>query len=115
VCRQPADELSTVQSSATPQGLPRTSPAMSSLNATIQAQARTTPPVGLHNSATSSGLGLSSSLVLVEETAEDRPALDPLLGQVRDGVVGAGRAEVVLAENLIRPGGSGYLVSARAG
>jgi hypothetical protein len=40
---------------------------------------------------------LCDSLVLVDEAAEDRPALDPLLGEVSDGVVGAGWAEFAAA------------------
>jgi hypothetical protein len=49
-------------------------------------------PVGFQNSAAGPDLGfLCSSLVLVDKAAEDRPALDPLLGEVRDRVVGPGR------------------------
>ena len=34
---------------------------------------------------------------IVAMIAEDRPTLDPLLGEVRDGVVGPGRAEMAAA------------------
>jgi hypothetical protein len=37
------------------------------------------------------------SLVLVDEAAEDGSALDPLLGEVGDGVVGATRAKMAAA------------------
>jgi hypothetical protein len=40
---------------------------------------------------------LRDSLVLVDEAAKDGPALDPLLGEVSDGVVGAGWAELAAA------------------
>ena len=42
-------------------------------------------------------LGLCGPLVFVDEAAEDGLALDPLLGEVRDGVVGPGRAELAAA------------------
>ena len=49
-------------------------------------------PVGFRNSAIGPDLGLlCGSLVLVDEAAEDGPALDPLLGEVGDRVVGPGR------------------------
>jgi hypothetical protein len=55
-------------------------------------------PVGFQNPAAGPDLGfLCSSLVLVDEAAEDGPALDPLLGEVRDRVVGPGRAELSAA------------------
>jgi hypothetical protein len=40
---------------------------------------------------------LCGSLVFVDEAAEDGPALDPLLGEVGDGVFGPGRAELAAA------------------
>jgi hypothetical protein len=40
---------------------------------------------------------LCSSLVLVDEAAEDGPALDLLLGEVSDRVVGSGRPELAAA------------------
>jgi len=53
---------------------------------------------GFRNSATGPGLGfLCGALVLVYEAAEDRPALDSLLGEVSDRVIGLGRAEVAAA------------------
>jgi len=36
-------------------------------------------------------------LVLVDEAAEDRPAPDPLVGEVRDGVIGPRRAKPTAA------------------
>ena len=46
---------------------------------------------GFQNSAAGLDLGLlCGTLIFVEEAAEDGPALDPLLGEVGDGVVGAG-------------------------
>jgi len=36
-------------------------------------------------------------LILIDEAAEDRPTLDPLLGEVRDRVIGPGRAELTAA------------------
>jgi hypothetical protein len=54
--------------------------------------------VGFRNSATGLDLGLlCGSLVFVDEAAEDGPALDPLLGQVGDGAVRPGRAELAAA------------------
>ena len=54
--------------------------------------------VGFQNSVTGPDLGLlCDSLVLVDEAAEDLSALDPLLGEVGDGVVGPGRAELAAA------------------
>jgi hypothetical protein len=48
--------------------------------------------VGFQNSAAGLDLGLlRGTLIFVEEAAEDGPALDPLLGEVGDGVVGPGR------------------------
>jgi hypothetical protein len=32
--------------------------------------------------------------ILVDEAAEDRPTLDPLTGEVRERVIGPGRAEM---------------------
>jgi hypothetical protein len=47
--------------------------------------------VGFQNSAMGPDLGpLRGSLVFVDEAAEDRPAFDPLLGEVGNGVVGPG-------------------------
>ena len=40
---------------------------------------------------------LCGPLVLVDEAAEDRPTLEPLLGEVGDRVVGPGRAELPAA------------------
>jgi hypothetical protein len=40
---------------------------------------------------------LCGSLVLVDEAAEDGSALDPLLGEISDGVVGPGRVEPAAA------------------
>jgi hypothetical protein len=40
---------------------------------------------------------LCGSLVFADEASEDGPAVDPLPGEVRDGVVGAGRAEMAAA------------------
>ena len=40
---------------------------------------------------------LRGSLILVDEAAEDGPALDPLPGEVSDRVVGPGRAELAAA------------------
>src|ERR1700730_10930086 len=37
---------------------------------------------------------LCGPIVFVDEAAEDGPALDPLLGVVRDRVIGPGRAEL---------------------
>ena len=55
-------------------------------------------PTGFQNSATGLDLGLLRGLlVFVEETAEDGPTFDPLLGKVGDGVVGPGRAEFAAA------------------
>jgi len=54
-------------------------------------------PVGFQNLATGVGLGFYGSLVFVDEAAEDVPALDLLLGEVGDGVVGPGRAELAAA------------------
>jgi hypothetical protein len=55
-------------------------------------------PVGFQNSVTSPDLGfLGGSLVFVDEAAEDGTALDLLLGEIRDRVVGAGRAEMPAA------------------
>jgi len=55
-------------------------------------------PTGFQNSATGLDLGLLHGLlVFVEETAEDGPAFDPLLGEAGDGVVGPGRAEFAAA------------------
>jgi len=54
--------------------------------------------VGFQNSAIGLDLGLlRGSLVLVEEAAKDGPALDPLLGEVGDRVIGPGRAELAVA------------------
>jgi len=54
--------------------------------------------VGFQNSAIGSDLGIyASSLVLVDKAAKDGPALDPLLGEVRDRVAGPGRAELAAA------------------
>jgi hypothetical protein len=47
--------------------------------------------VGFQNSAAGLDLGLlGGTLIFVEEAAEDGPALEPLLGEVGDGVVGPG-------------------------
>jgi len=47
--------------------------------------------VGFQNSAAGLDLGLlGGTLIFVEEAAEDGSALDPLLGEVGDGVVGSG-------------------------
>src|SRR5258708_39560730 len=55
-------------------------------------------PVGFQNSATGPGPGLlCSPLVLVDEAAENGPALDALPGQVRDRVIWPGRAQVAAA------------------
>jgi hypothetical protein len=55
-------------------------------------------PAGFQNSAAGLDLGLlRGSLIFVEEAAEDGPALDPLLGEVGDGVIGPGRAEFAAA------------------
>jgi hypothetical protein len=48
------------------------------------------PPVGFQNSATSPDLTLCGPVVLADEAAEDGSALDPLLGEISDGVVGPG-------------------------
>jgi hypothetical protein len=40
---------------------------------------------------------LCGPFVLVDETAEDGPTLDPLLGEVRDRVIGPRRAELAAA------------------
>jgi hypothetical protein len=54
--------------------------------------------VGFQNSANGLDLGLlRGSLVFVDELAENGSALDPLLGEVGDGVVGAGRTELAAA------------------
>jgi predicted ATPase len=56
------------------------------------------PPVGFQNSATGHDLGLlCGSLVLVDEAAKDRLALDPLVGEVRERVVGPRWAELTAA------------------
>ena len=47
------------------------------------------------------------SIVLVDEAAEDGSALDPLLSEVCDGVVGPGRAELAAAvrsSSVVVPG-----------
>jgi len=55
-------------------------------------------PCGVPELGHGADLGLlRGSPVLVEEAAEDGPALDPLLGEVGDGVVGPGRAEFAAA------------------
>ena len=53
--------------------------------------------MGFRNSVTGLGLGLCGPLVLVDETAENGSPLDPLPGEVGDGVVGPGRAELAAA------------------
>jgi hypothetical protein len=40
---------------------------------------------------------LRGSLIFIDETAEDGPAFDPLLGEVGDGVVGPGRVQLAAA------------------
>ena len=54
--------------------------------------------VEFQNSATGPGLVfLCGSFALVDEAAEDGPTLDPLPGEIRDRVVGLGRAELAAA------------------
>ena len=51
------------------------------------------------------------SLVFVEEAAEDRPALDPFLGEIGHGVVGPGWAELepaVRSSPVVVPGTLGH-------
>ncbi len=55
-------------------------------------------PVGFQNSAAVVDLGfLRGPLVLVEEAAEDGPALDPPLGEVSDRVIGCAWVELAAA------------------
>jgi hypothetical protein len=55
-------------------------------------------PVGFLNSATYDDLGFyAAPLVFVDDATEDGPALDPLPGEVGDGVVGPGRVQLAAA------------------
>jgi hypothetical protein len=51
----------------------------------------------LHNSAIGLDLGFIRPLILVDEAAKYRPPLDPLMAEVRDRVIGPGRAELLAA------------------
>ena len=53
--------------------------------------------MGFLNSATGFELALCGPLVFVDEAAEDGPALDPLMGEVGDGVVGSRRVQLTAA------------------